>query len=153
MKYVAILYTIVFGGRKLVFNDKKFIGSKQLLVSASKLRCMVLVRYVTCGMTPHVMSQTVPYHSQLRTNWWHSASHSLITGLKPLPGEHQPCNICHGRVGRVGYLKRVRGWLLPLHFQRIHSLSYNSKLIQTVLQIAINRKKHIRHPTKCQLVS
>jgi hypothetical protein len=34
MKYVAILYTVVFGGRILVCDEKEFIGSKQLLVSA-----------------------------------------------------------------------------------------------------------------------
>jgi len=71
MKYVAILYTVVFGGRILVCDEKEFIGSKQLLVSAWKLRCMVLVRCVICGMTLCVISKTIPHHSQLRTTWWH----------------------------------------------------------------------------------
>jgi hypothetical protein len=34
MKYVVILYTVGFGGRVLICNDKEIIGSKKLLVSA-----------------------------------------------------------------------------------------------------------------------
>jgi len=71
VKYVAILDTVVFGGRILVCNEKEFIRSKQLLVSVSELRCMVFVCCFMCGVTLCVIYITIPYHSQFRTTGWH----------------------------------------------------------------------------------